>query len=152
MRRGSGRGSVGLENKQTEGRGEDDLDSFVIPPQAQRQTLAVRFISRTFFCRNVEGCLFLDMVGTLSRGGFRATIRTVTPVFANDTHVRINLSMWAIHLTWARANGAPMAPQPASICPLRAHPPEATASVCATPEVEIGRAGPRALVSANRSK
>ena len=92
------------------------------------------------------------MVGALSRGGFRATIRTVTPVFANDTHVRINLSMWAIHLTWARANGAPMAPQPAPFCPLRAHPPEATASVCETTEREIGRAGPKALVSGNQSK
>jgi len=102
------------------------------------------------FRRNGEERLFIDMVGALSRGGFRATIRTVTPVFANDTHVRINLSMWAIHLTWARANGAPMAPQPAPLCPLRAHPPEATASVCATFEVEIGRAGPRALVSANQ--
>ena len=104
------------------------------------------------FRLNGEERLFIDMVGALSRGGFRATIRTMTPVFANDTHVRINLSMWAIHLTWARANGAPMAPQPAPLCPLRANPPEATASVCATSELEIGRAGPKALVSANQSK
>jgi len=82
---------VGLEKTQTEGRGEHDLDSFVIPPQAQRQTLAARFISRTFFGRNGEERLFIDMVGALSRGGFRATIRTVTPFFANDTHFRINL-------------------------------------------------------------
>lgn len=60
--------------------------------------------------------------------------------------------MWAIHLTWAQANGAPMAPHPVPLCPLRAHPPEATASACATSKVETGRAGPKALVSANQSR
>jgi hypothetical protein len=39
---------------QTEGRGEHDLDSFVISPQAQRQTFAARFISRAFFVETVK--------------------------------------------------------------------------------------------------
>ena len=39
---------------QTEGRGEHDLDSFVIFPQAQRQTFAARFISRAFFVETVK--------------------------------------------------------------------------------------------------
>ena len=63
MRRGSGRGPVGLEKTLTEGRGEDDLDSFVIPPQAQRQTLAVRFISRTFFVETLKNASFLTWSG-----------------------------------------------------------------------------------------
>ena len=54
VRRGSERGPMGLEKIQTEGRGEHDLDSFVILPQAQRQTLAARFISRTFFVETVK--------------------------------------------------------------------------------------------------
>jgi hypothetical protein len=54
---------VGLEKTQTEGRGEHDLDSFVIPPQAQRQTLAARFISRTFFVETVKNASLLTWSG-----------------------------------------------------------------------------------------
>jgi len=55
--------------------------------------------------------------------------------------------MWAVRLTWAWENASSMAHQPASICPLRPPPFPATASVCETAEREIGRAGPKALVS-----